>query len=133
MNKNDGNPFKIRHHASIIGAYEVYDTRTGEAHVTTTLHFRAQDRALSLWETELASRRDPKLSRTLKYLAYSKCYIGNTRDLRGLASDGYQLKYELGGTYYPVAYAPRFKTDPKPWVQVGGLESRLSSGEICAY
>lgn len=76
----------------------------------------------------------PKLSKTLKYLSFSACYIGNTRDLLKLNALGYELRYEVTrGAEYRVRYEPRFRTDPKPWVQIGGLQSRLSSGEVGAY
>lgn len=81
----------------------------------------------------MKDRPAPKLTKTLKYLPYSGCYIGRTTELKQLVALGYELRYEVGITPYRVEYAPRFRTDPKPWVQVGGLESRLSSGEIGAY
>ncbi len=81
----------------------------------------------------MAERPVPKLTKTLKYLQLSDCYIGKTRDLKHLMSLGYQLRYDVCGNTYPVRYAPRSRTDPFPWIQVGGLECRLSSGEIGAY
>ncbi len=63
-----------------------------------------------------------------------KRWIGDTAGLLNLKAQGRVLRYEVQTDVpeYAVEYAPRSKRDPMPWVQVGGLESRLKSGEIVA-
>lgn len=68
----------------------------------------------------------------MKYLPYSNIWIGNTKELKSLQSDGMRLVYEIGMTKYDVTHSPRSKTDPRPWVQVGGCEFRLRSWEVHA-
>jgi len=64
----------------------------------------------------------------------NKRWIGNTAGLLKLRSQGLELRYGIstGVPEYAVRYAPRSKYDPMPWVQAGGLESRLRSTEIVA-
>jgi hypothetical protein len=68
----------------------------------------------------------------MKYLSYSKIWIGSTVDLLRLKKEGRTLKYEAMGTLWDVDYAPRSPYDPLPFLQVGGLNSRLRSTEIHA-
>lgn len=64
----------------------------------------------------------------------SKRWIGDTAGLVKLQTMGMVLRYEVATNVpeYAVSYQPRSKRDPMPWVQVGGLESRLRAGEIVA-
>lgn len=64
----------------------------------------------------------------------NKRWTGDTKGLLELRSQGMELRYEIstGVPEYAVRYAPRTKTDPMPWVQASGLESRLRSSEIVA-
>ncbi len=64
----------------------------------------------------------------------SKRWIGDTAGLVKLQTMGMVLRYEVATRHpeYAVRYQPRTQRDPMPWVQVGGLESRLRSTEIVA-
>lgn len=62
----------------------------------------------------------------------NKRYIGDTAGLRKLESQGMRLTYSVCDNVSDVVYAPRSKSDPMPWAQVGGLESRLRATEIVA-
>lgn len=68
----------------------------------------------------------------MKYLPHSKIWIGNTSELLRLQKEGRTLKYQAMGTFWDVDYAPRSPYDPLPFLQVGGLNSRLRSTEIHA-
>lgn len=61
-----------------------------------------------------------------------KRYTGDTAGLLELLALDMRLTYSVCDMVSDVVYAPRSKRDPMPWVQVGGLESRLRSGEIVA-
>lgn len=63
-----------------------------------------------------------------------KRWIGDTKGLIQLKTMGRVLRYEVSTDVpeYAVRYAPRSPRDPMPFVQVGGLESRLRSTEIVA-
>lgn len=63
-----------------------------------------------------------------------KRWIGDTKGLIQLKTMGMVLRYEVmtDAPEYAVRHAPRSPRDPMPFVQVGGLESRLRSTEIVA-